>query len=103
MADKTQKLSSYLKHEQLCIYSILPVCIFKHSDPECQVIACDVTDKYEEFARRFWKKAGVDHLITFRIAPGIKLGISTFRPTIFSYNIHYMNFFYILYILIFSF
>lgn len=42
------------------------------SDPECQVIACDVTDKYEEFARRFWKKAGVDHLITFRIAPASK-------------------------------
>ena len=97
MADKTQKnVFLILKHEQLCIYSILPVCIFKHSDPECQVIACDVTDKYEEFARRFWKKAGVDHLITFRIAPGIKLGISTFRPIIwhiFSYNIHYMNFF----------
>ena len=31
-----------------------------YSDPECQVIACDVTDKYEEIARKFWKKAGVE-------------------------------------------
>ena len=84
-----------LKHVQLCIYYLLPVCTFKHSDPECQVIACDVTNKYEEFARRFWKKAGVDHLITFRIAPGIKLGISTARPgyTYYFYNIYYMNLF----------
>ena len=64
---------------QLCIFSLFSV-FFNHSDPECQVIACDVTDKYEEFARRFWKKAGVDHLITFRIAPGIRLGISTVKP-----------------------
>ena len=41
------------------------------SDPECQVIACDVTDKYEEFARRFWDKAGVEDKIQLRIAPGM--------------------------------
>ena len=77
---------------QLCIFSLLSV-FFNHSDPECQVIACDVTDKYEEFARRFWKKAGVDHLITFRIAPGIRLGISTVRPgyIYIYYKIHFMN------------
>ena len=102
MADKTQK-NDILKHAKLCIYSILPICIFKHSDPECQVIACDVTDKYEEFARRFWKKAGVDHLITFRIAPGIKLGISTLRPG-YMYILHpSYEFVYILYMFIFSF
>ena len=41
------------------------------NDPECKVIACDVTDKYEEFARRFWKKAGVEDKIQLRVAPGI--------------------------------
>ena len=40
------------------------------SDPNCQVIACDVTNKYEEFARRFWKKAGVEDKIQLKVAPG---------------------------------
>lgn len=39
------------------------------SDPDCQVIACDVTNKYEEFARRFWKKAGVEDKIQLIVAP----------------------------------
>ena len=37
----------------------------------------------------------MDHLITFRIAPGIKLGISTLSPghLYYFYNIYYMNLF----------
>ena len=42
------------------------------SDPACQVIACDVTSKYEEFAKRFWTKAGVEDKIQLRVAPGKK-------------------------------
>ena len=42
------------------------------SDPACQVIACDVTNKYEEFAKRFWTKAGVGDKIQLRVAPGMK-------------------------------
>merc|ERR1711994_57762 len=42
------------------------------SDPACQVIACDVTNKYEEFAKRFWTKAGVEDKIQLRVAPGKK-------------------------------
>ena len=44
-----------------------------YSDPECQVIACDVTNKYEEFAKKFWKKAGVEDKIQLRVAPGRKV------------------------------
>jgi len=39
------------------------------SDPNCQVIACEVTNKYEEITRRHWKKAGVDDKIQLIIAP----------------------------------
>ena len=45
------------------------------SDPNCQVIACDVTNKYEEFARKFWKKAGVEDKIQLIVAPGKVLNI----------------------------
>lgn len=43
---------------------------YRASDPDCQVIACEVRDQYESFARRFWKKAGVEDKIKLRIAPG---------------------------------
>ncbi|MEK9673012.1 MAG: class I SAM-dependent methyltransferase [Rhodospirillaceae bacterium] len=33
------------------------------------IIACDVSDEFTQVARRYWKDAGVDHLIDLRLGP----------------------------------
>ena len=37
--------------------------------PEGRIIACDVSEEFTRVARTYWKKAGVDHKIDFRLAP----------------------------------
>jgi caffeoyl-CoA O-methyltransferase len=34
-----------------------------------RVIACDVSEEWTAVARRYWKRAGVDHKIDLRLAP----------------------------------
>jgi len=36
-----------------------------------QVIACDVSDEWTSIGRKYWQKAGVDHKIDLRLAPGM--------------------------------
>ena len=36
------------------------------------MIACDVSEEYTSIARRYWRKAGVEHKIDLRIAPAIE-------------------------------
>lgn len=37
-----------------------------------QLIACDISDEYTAMARKYWKKAGVDHKVDLRIAPALE-------------------------------
>src|SRR6516164_2777375 len=37
-----------------------------------RVIACDVSEEYTSIARRYWKEAGVDHMIDLRLKPALE-------------------------------
>jgi predicted O-methyltransferase YrrM len=36
------------------------------------ILACDVSEEYTSVARRYWKEAGVDHMIDLRIRPALE-------------------------------
>lgn len=40
--------------------------------PNGRVVACDISDEYTSVARRYWKEAGVEHMIDLHIAPGLQ-------------------------------
>jgi len=37
-----------------------------------QIVACDVSEEYTAIARRYWKEAGVDHMIDLRLKPALE-------------------------------
>jgi predicted O-methyltransferase YrrM len=39
---------------------------------EGTILACDVSEEYTSVARRYWKEAGVDHMIDLRIRPALE-------------------------------
>ena len=47
-------------------YSSLAVALALPNDG--RIVACDVSEEYTSVARRYWKEAGVDHMIDLRIA-----------------------------------
>ncbi len=51
-------------------YSSLSVAMALPEDG--RMIACDVSEEYTSIARRYWRKAGVEHKIDLRIAPAIE-------------------------------
>lgn len=51
-------------------YSALAVAMALPEDG--RMIACDVSEEYTSIARRYWRKAGVEHKIDLRIAPAIE-------------------------------
>lgn len=51
-------------------YSSLAVALALPSDGK--IIACDVSEEYTSIARRYWKEAGVDHMIELRIKPAME-------------------------------
>ena len=36
------------------------------------ILACDVSEEYTSVARRYWKEAGVDHMIELRLKPALE-------------------------------
>ena len=36
------------------------------------ILACDVSEEYTSIARRYWKEAGVDHMIDLRLRPALE-------------------------------
>lgn len=40
--------------------------------PDGQIIACDINEEFTLVARRYWKEAGVDHMIDLRIRPAME-------------------------------
>jgi len=36
------------------------------------IVACDVNEEFTSVARRYWKEAGVDHMIDLRLKPAIE-------------------------------
>lgn len=37
-----------------------------------QIVACDVSDEYTSIARRYWKEAGVEHMIDLQLRPALE-------------------------------
>ena len=51
-------------------YSSLAVALALPSDG--RILACDVSEEYTSVARRYWKEAGVDHMIDLRLRPALE-------------------------------
>lgn len=51
-------------------YSALAVALALPSDG--RLVACDVSEEYTNVARRYWKEAGVDHLVDLRLKPALE-------------------------------
>jgi predicted O-methyltransferase YrrM len=51
-------------------YSSLAVALALPNDG--RILACDVSEEYTSVARRYWKEAGVDHMIELRLKPALE-------------------------------
>lgn len=51
-------------------YSSLAVALALPNDG--RILACDVSEEYTSVARRYWKDAGVDHMIDLRLRPALE-------------------------------
>jgi predicted O-methyltransferase YrrM len=51
-------------------YSSLAVALALPTDG--RIVACDISEEYTAVARRYWKEAGVDHMIDLRLAPALE-------------------------------
>jgi caffeoyl-CoA O-methyltransferase len=51
-------------------YSSLAVALALPNDGS--ILACDVSEEFTSIARRYWKEAGVDHMIDLRIKPAME-------------------------------
>ena len=51
-------------------YSSLAVALALPADG--RITACDVSDEYTSVARRYWKEAGVDHMIDLQLRPALE-------------------------------
>jgi caffeoyl-CoA O-methyltransferase len=51
-------------------YSSLAVALALPEDGS--ILACDVSEEYTSVARRYWKEAGVDHMIELRLKPALE-------------------------------
>ncbi len=45
------------------------LCMVQAMGPDGEMVACDISPEYTEVARRYWKRAGVQHRISLRIGP----------------------------------
>jgi predicted O-methyltransferase YrrM len=51
-------------------YSSLAVALALPADGS--IIACDISEEYTSVAQRYWKAAGVDHMIDLRLGPALE-------------------------------
>jgi predicted O-methyltransferase YrrM len=51
-------------------YSALAVALALPGDG--RIVCCDISEEWTAIARRFWKKAGVEHKIDLRLAPALQ-------------------------------
>lgn len=63
-ARRTLEVGVFTGYSSLAVALALP--------PDGRIIACDVSEEFTSIARRYWKEAGVDHMIDLRIRPAME-------------------------------
>ena len=63
-AKKTLEVGVFTGYSSLWVALGLPA--------DGRIIACDVSEDYTSVARRYWREAGVDHMIDLRLAPALE-------------------------------
>ncbi len=63
-ATRTLEVGVFTGYSSLCVAMALP--------PYGKLIACDISKEWTDVARRYWREAGVDHIVELRLAPGIQ-------------------------------
>lgn len=63
-AQRTLEIGVFTGYSSLAVALALPA--------EGRIVACDVSEEYTGIARKYWKEAGVDHMIDLRLAPALE-------------------------------
>jgi predicted O-methyltransferase YrrM len=63
-AQRTLEVGVFTGYSSLAVALALP--------PDGQIIACDINEQFTFVARRYWREAGVDHMIDLRIRPAME-------------------------------
>jgi predicted O-methyltransferase YrrM len=63
-ARRTLEVGVFTGYSALAVALALP--------PGGQIVACDINEEFTSVARRYWKEAGVEHLIDLRIRPAME-------------------------------
>ncbi|MCZ2148976.1 MAG: class I SAM-dependent methyltransferase [Bryobacterales bacterium] len=62
-ARKALEVGVFTGYSSLSVARALP--------PDGRLIACDVSDEWTSIARRYWKEAGLDHMIELHLRPAL--------------------------------
>ena len=63
-ARKTLDIGVFTGYSALAVALALP--------PDGHMVACDISEEHTSVARRYWKEAGVDHIIDLRLKPALE-------------------------------
>jgi predicted O-methyltransferase YrrM len=63
-AQRTLEVGVFTGYSSLAVALALP--------PDGRIVACDVSEEFTSVARRYWREAGVDHMIDLRIRPAME-------------------------------
>jgi predicted O-methyltransferase YrrM len=63
-AKKTLEVGVYTGYSSLCVALALP--------PGAKLIACDISKKWTDVARRYWREGGVADIVELHLAPAIE-------------------------------
>ncbi len=63
-AQRTIEIGVYTGYSSLAVALALPA--------DGSIVACDINEEYTSIAQRYWKAAGVDHMIDLRLKPAME-------------------------------